>query len=82
MKTYEMVALADKNGKTYQTGDMLYNFSKGFHDDDGEEWGANAFLHRGLQYFIHMDEWKEVNIKEMTLLELETKLGYRVKIVG
>lgn len=62
MKTYEMVALAKENGRTYRTSDMYYNTMQGFHDSDGAPWGAEAYSYdaNGLNDFIEEDKWEEV----------------------
>lgn len=81
MKTYEMVAIADKNKKTYITGSMRYNFRLGFHDENGDDWDAKAWSGKGgLSDFIHNDEWKEVIKTKMTLREIEKELGYEIEI--
>ena len=65
MKTYEMVALAKENRKTYQTGDMYYNVMQGFHDSEGEPWEAEAYSYdaNGLNDFIEEDKWEEVEVE-------------------
>ncbi len=80
-----MVKLADENCKTYICGDikegyMRYSKEKGFHDSNGKEWEVEKFEGYGLSHFIHVDEWKELPPKEMTLKEIEKKLGYSVKV--
>jgi hypothetical protein len=82
MKTYEMVALADKDGKTYQSGEMYYQKDKGFHDEFGREWEASAYnCENGLSRFIHEDEWELVAKRKMTIQEIEDILGYNIEIV-
>lgn len=77
-----MVAIADKNEKTYRTGDMYYNKKFGFHDREQNPWEASAFIGLDkdeLGYFIHMDEWEEAQ-HEYTIDELFRIVGYPFKI--
>lgn len=61
MKTYEMVAQADKNGLTYRTANMYYTKGKGFHDSEEKEWDVIAWdLKNGLDRFIHEDGWEPI----------------------
>ncbi len=87
MNTCEMVLLADKNGKTYIANDMYYQRDKGFHEDNGNTWDADAFTNYQengkyeLNAFVHIDNWEQVKKRSMTLEEIEEKLGYEVEIV-
>ena len=86
MRTFEMVALADESGKTYKTGDMLYNNRNGFHDNCKREWNYDAFQEEGLNFFVHLDGWAEVVEKEMKLEELiryvEDKMKCKIRVVA
>lgn len=82
MTTYEMVALADEDGKTYQIGDMYYQKDMGFHDKDNCEWNAGAFHFRGgLNGFIHLSNWAEAPIR-YTDAQLVKLIGYDFEYVG
>jgi len=82
MKTFEMVILADQNNKLYICDDMYYKNGIGFHDSRGHDWEAIAFDNvGGLNEFIHMEGWDEVEPRKMTLDEISEKLGYKVEIV-
>lgn len=63
MKTYEMIVLADVDGKVYKTQDMHYQKDEGFYGvwkDGHREWKSSAFNStNGLNTFIHFDGWKE-----------------------
>lgn len=66
MKTYEMVSLADRNGKIYRAQDMHYQREEGFYGIYGKEhkeWKPDAWSHEsdGLNRFIHADGWEEIN---------------------
>ena len=75
MKTYEMIAKAEADGKTYRSGEMLYNRNTGFTsadpDDNGGDWPATAWADRkgkddfkirqGLYRFAHCGNWKLVD---------------------
>lgn len=88
MNTCEMVLLADKNGKTYVADDMYYHKDRGFHEDDGGIWDADAFQgyqegdRYGLHAFVHIDNWEQVKKRKMTIGEIEDKLGYEIEIVN
>lgn len=69
MKTYEMVALAQEDGKTYQCDDMFYNRKLGFHNRKLDEWKVMAWDHKnGLQDFVLYDKWGEVK-REVPFME-------------
>lgn len=80
MKTLEMMNKAKENGKTYITEDMRFSTKKGFHEDNGSPWNANAF--RTLNQVIEIDDWKLLEPKKMTLKEIEEKLGYEIELVS
>ena len=88
MKTYEMVALAESDGKTYKCDDMYYNRIKGFHDKYFEPWSAGAYSdyydnegRTKLHAFIMEDKWEIYDAKRMTKKEIEKELGYKIEIV-
>lgn len=83
MLTYQMVGLADQNGKTYESKYGTYNKDKGFIFDDRV---LPAIREKGWRGFInllfHDDLWKlQQDVKKMTMEDLEKELGYKVQIV-
>ena len=87
MKTYEMIALAESDSKSYLSGEMFYNKFTGFIDKYGDCWTVNAFAkdtigtQNGLYEFIMLDGWEVYDIKRMTKSEIEKVLGYKIEIV-
>lgn len=79
MVTYQMVGVADQNGRTYKCEYGKYNKNDGF-----------IFNNRGLVtdvetlmwIFFHEDMWKldEPERKKMSIADIEKELGYRVQI--
>ena len=82
MKTLEMMNEAEKTNKTYIVGNMRYSVEKGFHDDNGKPWDANAF--ENINQIMALDRWKVLEnvTKKMTLKEIENKLGHRIELVS
>lgn len=86
MYTYEMIKLADENGKTYRAGNndsyIRYNKSLGFHDCNGKAWGAVAYTYTkdGLNTFIHEEGWVELK-KKLTKAQLVEIVGYDFEII-
>lgn len=84
MHTYEMVALADENGREYESLYGTYSKEDGFKFNESVEPIVEDKGYRELvNILFHENLWKlkKEPIKEMTLQELERELGYRVKIV-
>ena len=84
MQTYEMVALADENGREYESLYGTYNKDDGFKFNESVEPIVEDKGYRELvNILFHENLWrlKKEPIKEMTLQELEKQLGYKVKIV-
>lgn len=82
MYTYQMIGLADENGKTYVSDYGTYSKKEGFkfsNDFGNEECKWTAFINM----LFHEDMWKlkKDPIKKMTLDEIEKELGYKVQIV-
>lgn len=80
-----MVKLADENGKTYVCGNgskdfMRYSKERGFHCSDGSEWKTSSYEDVGLSVFIHINNWTELQPKEMSVNEIERVLGYPIKL--
>lgn len=84
MYTYEMVKLADEDGKTYTCGDspnsFKYSKEKGFYTDNNPGCGEVMFVKGGLSNFVHIDKWEELKPKEMSLYAIEKVLGYPVRV--
>ena len=81
--TYEMVGVADENGRTYETIYGTYNREDGFKFNDSiipiiNEGGYEELINT----LFHEDLWKlQKDVKNMTLEEIEKELGYPVRIV-
>lgn len=78
MFTHEMIAEADKNGKTYQSEYGTYSKSNGF--DFGPR--GYALSDTELNEMLHQDCWEVIPAKKMTKEEIEKALGYEIEIVG
>lgn len=82
MKTYEMVALAEKDGCTYKTVGMRYSSKDGFHFPNGTHLAASRWDHlNGLQDFVLFDGWTKDETKRLTMEQLKSILGYDFEIV-
>jgi len=88
MKTYEMVALAEKSGRTYKNCAMYYNKGVGFFDAETDrEWDYNSFSSEstgkpnGLYRFIMCDGWEICEKRKMTKEQIEEKLGFKIEII-
>jgi len=87
MYTYEIVGLADENGKTYESKYGIYNKEKGFRFYRSV---ISNQTDRGVENIInnlfHEDCWKlkveKPAKKKMTKEEIEKALGYEIDIVG
>jgi len=73
--------------KVYHNGDVFwYNEEGGFHREDGpaiynERTGYKAFYLNGL-FCTEEEYWESLKpTKELTIKELEEKLGYKIKVV-
>lgn len=76
MMTYEMVGVADQNGKTYESKYGTYSKEKGFHVccSKGADDLVNALFHENC--------WSlKQEVKQMTKEDIEKELGYKIKIV-
>ena len=80
MYTYQMVGIADGNGRTYESKYGTYNKEDGFiwSDPPNTKGGWTELIDE----LLHEDVWKlkQEPVKEMTLQEIEKELGYRVII--
>jgi len=79
MMTYEMIGVADENGRTYESKYGTYNREEGFmFNDETFEYPREVFC--GI--LLHEDLWRlKVDKKKMTLDDIEKALGYKVEIV-
>ena len=80
MNTYEMVKLADEDGRRYFCADMYYQKGRGFHDYNGDVWTACSYSReidengrKDLDAFIHEENWE---------LEFKINKGDLIRIVG
>ena len=78
MSTAEMMIEAARTHKTYKSGEMLFNTTKGaFGVNDGEPWPVSAF--NTIQEIFNL-RWAEYADNVMTKAEAESK--FNIKIVG
>lgn len=78
MYTAEMMVEAARTHKTYKSGEMLFNTTKGaFGVNDGEPWPVSAF--NTIQEIFNL-RWAEYADNVMTKAEAESK--FNIKIVG
>ena len=85
MYTYQMVGIADENGKTYECLYGEYNKEEGFKFNESiEPIIEDKGWREVVNILFHEDLWKlkQDPVKKMTLEELEKELGYKVQIVG
>lgn len=85
MYTYQMVGVADENGREYESKYGVYSKDDGFMFNEeaaevAEEEGWRGFIN----ILFHEDLWKlkKSSVKEMTLKDIEKELGYRIRIVN
>lgn len=83
MFTYQMIGIADENGKTYESKYGTYNKDNGFIFNDTVPELTKSIGWRGfVNKLFHDDLWKlQVESKEMTLADIEKELGYRIRII-
>ena len=78
MYTYQMVGVADQNGKTYECKYGEYSKDKGFSLSDE---GRNTSKCMLIDKMFHEDCWSLKNTKKrMSKKEIEDILGYEVEI--
>ena len=82
MYTYQMVGLADDNGRTYECKYGTYSKADGFKFNESINPIVKDGWRKLVNILFHEDLWKlkKEPIKEMTLQEIEKELGYRVAI--
>lgn len=82
MTTYEMVALADKNGKIYKNEDLRYSREKGFYNKNGKKALVMYEMEtEQLNVFLHDSNWNEIKPRKITIEEIEMILGYPIEII-
>lgn len=83
MYTYQMVGIADENGKTYESKYGTYSKEEGFKFNENIQPIVKNGWREMVNILFHEDLWKikKDPIKKMTLQEIEKELGYRVQIV-
>lgn len=79
MMAYEMIGVADENGRTYESKYGTYNREEGFNfNNEAFEYPREVFC--GM--LMHEDLWSlKIDKKKMTLEDIEKALGYKVEIV-
>ena len=78
MYTYQMIGIADENGRTYKSKFGSYNRDNGFQLN---EFALNKNITDLLYELFHQDCWVLNKPKKMTKQEIETVLGYEIDIV-
>lgn len=79
-----MVALADQNGKTYESKYGTYDTAEKFRFNENAGKLVEKKGYRELfDILIHENLWKlqQPPIKKMSLQDIERELGYRVQII-
>lgn len=79
MMAYQMIGVADQNGRTYESKFGTYNKEKKFVLMDEYKEIPNSEL---LDEVLHADCWslKQDPVKKMTKEEIEKELGYKIEI--
>lgn len=82
MHSYEMIATADENGRTYVSEYGAYSKENGF--DLRPSIIRNHYdVEDLLNKLLHEDCWRlKVDKKKMTKADIEKALGYEIDIVG
>ena len=81
MYTYQMIGVADENGKTYECKYGTYSKEKGFEFGD-EYLNKKCKVLAFINLLFHEDIWKlKPEVKKMSLQDIEKELGYRVQII-
>lgn len=83
MYTYQMVGLADQNGRTYISEYGIYNKDSGF---VLSEFSKSIDMELLINDLLHKDCWSlkqdKPKPKKMTKDEIEKELGYEIEIDG
>lgn len=82
MLTYEMVGVADENGKTYECDWGTYSKKDGFKFPNLDFGDSQEFVESFANQLMHSNIWKlkKEPKKRMTLEEIEKELGYKVEL--
>lgn len=81
MYTYQMIGIADENGKTYECKYGTYSKEKGF-EFYGDVIDMKCKVSPFINLLFHEDIWKlKPEVKKMSLQDIEKELGYKVQIV-
>ena len=81
MHTYEMIGVADQNGKTYESKYGTYSKEKGFKFIDSYK--NNEQVSTLINNLVHEDCWSlKIDKKKMTKSDIEKALGYEIEIIG
>lgn len=80
MYTYQMVGLADENGRKYKCKYGTYTKNEGFVFNDKT---LDYDVEELVGILLHDDLWKldEPERKKMSIADIEKELGYRVQII-
>ena len=85
MYTYQMVAVADENNRTYKSRFGTYDYTYGFNfNDEAIDHCADVGVEGFVWDLFHEDLWKlvdEPKVKKMSLADIEKELGYRIQII-
>lgn len=83
MYTYQMVGVADENGKTYECEYGTYSKEDGFKFTEKIQPIVKNGWRNLVNILFHEDLWKlkQEPKKKMTLREIEDELGYEIDIV-
>ena len=76
MYTYQAIALADQNGRTYTSNYGKYNKENGF---VLKNYGISGDIEDLIYELFHEDCWS-LAPRKMTKEEIEEKLGYQIEI--
>lgn len=80
MLTYEMIGLADENGKTYECDWGTYSKKDGFKFPNLPFGDSQNFVEDFANQLLHSNVWKLQRGKKMTLEDIEKELGYKIEL--
>lgn len=82
MKTYEMVALDEKDDCTYINKNAIYSSKDGFYFSDGERWSSEYLsCYDGTEKFLLNDGWVKDGVAKLTMEQLKSIVGFDFEIV-
>ena len=83
MYTYQMIGVADQNGKTYECKYGTYNKTDRFQFNSE---ASKIFDKQGYRelfdILVHENLWKLKDVKKMTVEDIEKELGYDIEIIN